>query len=102
MYRTFYTQQNSLKFTDSVKLNTAQFMFRARNHSLPPNLQNLKAYDNLLVHRIRIRTQRQLFCLSNSGPLLWNNLTKSVIIKNSIYAFSTNYKNVLIHFYDDN
>ena len=29
MYRKLYTQHNSLKFTDSVKLNTAKFMFRA-------------------------------------------------------------------------
>ena len=50
MYRKLYTLHNSSKFTDSVKLNTAKFMFRARHHSLPPNLQNLfkvKAYDNL-------------------------------------------------------
>ena len=75
-------------------------MFRARHHSLPPNIQNLfkvKAYDNLLFHRIRIRTQRQLFCLSSSG-----NLTKSLRIKNSIHVFSTNYKMVLINFYDNN
>ena len=73
MYIKLYTQLNSLKFTDSVKLNTAKFMFRARHHSMPPNLQNVfkvKAYkpiiiiiiyDNLLIHRIRIRTRRKLF-----------------------------------------
>ena len=57
MYRKLYTLYNSLKFTDSFKLNTAKFMFRAINHSLPPNFQNLfkvKAYDNHLFHRIRI------------------------------------------------
>ena len=80
-------------------------MFRAKNHSLPSNLQNLfsvKAYDTLLFHRSRIRTQQKLVCLSSSGPQLWNNLIKSYRIKNSIYALSTNYKKVLIHFYDDN
>ena len=92
MYRKYYSQHNSLKFTDSVKLNIAKFIFRARNHSLPQNLHNLikvKAYDNLLFHRIRIITQYKLCCLSSSGPQLWNNLTKSLIIKNSIHAFST-------------
>ena len=67
MYRKLYTQHKSLKFTDSVKVNTAKFMFRAIHHYLPPNLQNVfkvKAYDNLLFHRIRIITQRTLFCLS--------------------------------------
>ena len=60
MYRKCYTQYISLKFTDSVKLNTVKCMFRARNHSLPSNLQNLfkvKVNDNLLFHRITIRTQ---------------------------------------------
>ena len=52
------------------------------------------------------------FCLSSTVPQLWNNLTKYLRIKNSIssiedryvyiHAFSTNYKKVLIHFYDDN
>ena len=77
MYRKFHTQRNSLKFTDSVKLNTAIFMFSARHHSMPSNVQNIfkvKAYDTLLFHRIIIRTQRQLFCLSSAGPQLWNNL----------------------------
>ena len=86
MYRKLYTQHNSLKFTDSIKLNTAKCMFRARHHSLPPNIYNIfkvKAYDNLLFYRIRIKTQRKLFCLSSSGPLLWNNLKKYVRIKNS-------------------
>ena len=41
MYRKLYTQQHSLKFSDSVKLNTAKFMFRARHYSLLPNLQNV-------------------------------------------------------------
>ena len=32
MYNKFYTQHNYLKFTDSIKLNTATVMFRARHH----------------------------------------------------------------------
>ena len=41
MYSTFYFKYNNLKFDDIVKLNTVKFMFRARNYSLPLNLQNL-------------------------------------------------------------
>ena len=70
-------------------------MFRTRNHFLPPNLRNLfkiKAYDNILFHRIRIITQRKLF----------NNLTTYLRIKNSIHAYSTNYIKVSLTFYDDN
>ena len=62
-------------------------MFRVRKHSLPSHLQTIfkvKAYATFLFHRIRIRTQRKLFCLSSSWPRLWNNLTKSTRIKNSI------------------
>ena len=58
MYNKCYTIQKYLKFTDIVKLNTAKYMFRARNHSLPSNLENIfkvKADDTLLFHRIRIR-----------------------------------------------
>ena len=60
IYIKCYTQHNSLKFTDSIKLNTTKFMFRAKHHSLPLNLQNIfevKAYDIILFHIIRIRTQ---------------------------------------------
>ena len=33
MYIKCYTQHNSLKCTDSVKLNTVKVMLRARSHS---------------------------------------------------------------------
>ena len=33
MYRQFYKQHNSLKFTNSVKLKSAKVMFRARHIS---------------------------------------------------------------------
>ena len=54
MYNTFYFKYNNLKFYDIVKLNTVKFMFRARNYSIPLNLQNLfkiKYYDNILFHK---------------------------------------------------
>ena len=53
MYRKLYTKHNSLNSTDSVKLNTTQFIFRVRNHSLPSNLHIIlksKAYDSIRFH----------------------------------------------------
>ena len=70
-------------------------MFRPRNYSLLLNLQNLfkiKSYENLLFHRIKIRTQRKYLIISNMGPQLWNNLKKVLRIKNNLKTFRTNYK----------
>ena len=102
MYNTFYFKYNNLKFDDIVKLNTVKFMFRARNYSLPLNLKNLfkiNSYNNLLFHRIKIRTQRKYFCISNIGPQLWNNLKKVLRLQNNLKSFSINYKKVLISLY---
>ena len=105
MYNTFYFKYNNLKFDDIVKLNTVKFMFRASNYSLPLNLKNLfkiKYYNNLLFHRIKIRTQRKYFCISNMIPQLWNNLKQVLRIKNNLKSFNTNYKKVLISLYNNN
>ena len=95
MYNTFYFKYNNLKFDDIVKLNTVKFIFRARHYSLPLNLLNLfkiKSYNNLLFLRIKIRTQRKYFCISNMGQQLWNNLKKVLRITNNLKSFSKNYK----------
>ena len=69
MYKNFYTISNSLKFVDIVKMNSIQFMFRARNNVLPKNFKLLykaKSYNGNLFHRIKVRTNRKGFCLSNT------------------------------------
>ena len=57
MYNTFYFKYNNLKFDDIVKLNTDKFT----------DLFKIKSYNNILFHRIKIRTQRK-FWISNMGP----------------------------------
>ena len=61
---------NSLKCDDIVKkMNSIQFIFRARNTLLPKYLLLLykaKSYDGNLFHRIKVRTDRKAFCLSNT------------------------------------
>ena len=76
MYNTFYFKYNNLKIDDIVKLNTVKFMLRARNYSLPSNLQNLfkiKSYGNLLFHRIKIKKNIRKYCyISNMGTQYGN------------------------------
>ena len=92
MYNTFYFKYNNLKIDDIVKLNTVKFMLRARNYSLPSNLQNLfkiKSYGNLLFHRIKIKKILENIVIypiweHNMGTQLWNNLKKVLRITNNL------------------
>ncbi len=52
---------------DLVKLNTLNFMFRANSLILPHDLQFLFLPKNHnKFHRIKLRTDRKSFCLSNN------------------------------------
>ena len=51
-YSTFYIIHKSLQFHDIIKMNTIEFMFRARNNLLPINLQNLYS---IKLHNIIIQ-----------------------------------------------
>ena len=56
-------------------------MIQARNNILPKNLQLLykaKSYNGNLFHRIKVRTDRKAFCLSNTGTMLWNRLPQKI------------------------
>ena len=80
-YSTFYIIYKSLQFHDIVKMNTIKFMFSVRNNLLPINLQNLYSinlHNTYLFHRFKVRTDRKSFCLSITGPRLWNNLEDSI------------------------
>ena len=102
MYTNFYTIYNSLKFDDIVKMNSIQFMFRARNNILPKNLQLLykaKSYNANLFHRIKVRTDRKAFCLSNTGPMLWNRLPPKIRKITKLNNFKTIFKSFMISSY---
>ena len=80
-----FLQSKLLKFTDLVDYQTAQTMFKAKNMSLPGNIQKLfgepegdynlrgKEKGNFKVNYRR--TTGKSFCISNSGVELWNGLT---------------------------
>ena len=60
-----------------MKYNIAKFMNWANNKILSINLQKvykIKNYNKNLLYRIKVRTYRKAFCLTNVGPKLWNNL----------------------------
>ena len=102
MYTNFYTISNSLKFDDIVKMNSIQFMFRARNNILPKNIQLLykaKSYNGNLFHRIKVRTDRKAFCLSNTGPMLWNRLPQKIRNITKLNNFKTIFKSLMISSY---
>ena len=53
IYSNFYTIYNSLKFDDIVKMNSIEFMFRAKNNILPNHLlYTAKSYNGNLFHDI--------------------------------------------------
>ena len=62
-------------------MDTMKFMFRVGNNILPFNLQKLysiKLHDTYLFHRFKVKTNRKAFCLSITGPRIWNNLSYSI------------------------
>ena len=82
-------------------------MFRIRHHSLPSNLHILFGRLMLmLLEKIISSIEFELEPNENFfiylAQQLWNILTKYVKIKNITYAFSSNFSNVLITFYDEN
>ena len=82
MYTNFYTISNSLKFDDIVKMNSINFMFRARNNLLSKNLQLLdkaKSLNGNLFHRIKLRTD-----ISKSILFIeyWSNAVEQITTKN--------------------
>ena len=103
-YNKLHSTFNILNFNDIVKYNTAKFMKRANNKMLHINLQKLykiKTYNKNLFYRIKVRTDRKAFCLTNVGPKLWNNLNINLKYNNNPNKFNKNYKKYLISLYKD-
>ena len=77
-------------------------MFRNRNNVLPKNLQLLykaKSYNGNRFHRIIVRTDRKAFCLSNTGPMLWNRLPQKIRNITKSNNFKTMFKSFMISSY---
>ena len=54
-------------------MNSITFIFRDRNNVLPKNLQLLykaKSHNGNIFHRIKVRTNREALCISNTGTML--------------------------------
>ena len=103
-YNKLHSTFNILKFSDIVKYNTAKFMNRVNNKMLPINLQKLykiKTYNKNLFYRIKVRTDRKAFCLTNVGPQLVNNININLKYNNNPNKFNKNYNKYLISLYKD-
>ena len=77
-----FVQSNIMKFTDIVKYQTAQVMYKAKNYKLPNNIQRLfnerqlryKLRGKANFDRLRFRSNRKGFCISICGVRQWNTL----------------------------
>ena len=72
------------------------------NYLLPINLQKLysiKLHNTYLFHRFKVRTDRKSFCLSITGPRLWNNLDDSISKILNVNVFNRTLKKYLLNSY---
>ena len=104
-----FLQANLLKFTDIVKFQTAQLMYKARKNMLPQNIQilfrdregryQLRGENNFRVNKIH--TTRKSFCISFCGVKLWNSLGEDLKQCASLQQFKKKYKEHVFEGYGD-
>jgi hypothetical protein len=98
-----------MKFTDMVKFQTAQVMYKAKNNKLPNNIQKLfnerqLSYNlrgKLHFDRFSIRTTRKGFCISVCGVKLWNSLNMEIKQCPSMKQFKRRYKEMVFQSYSN-
>ena len=81
-------------------------MFKAKNSSLPSNVQQLftineesSYYSMRQKHKFAVkyaRTNIKSKCLSVYGVKLWNKVSSSIGLDSSFLSFKRNYKNYLL------
>ena len=92
-----------LKFSDLVNYKIGMLMFKAKNASLPSNIQQLftnnqesSYYSTIQKHKFAVkyaRTNIKSKCLSVYGVKLWNKVSSSISLDSSFLSFKRNYKN---------
>ena len=50
----------------------------------------------IIDHRIKVRTDRKAFCLSNTGTMLWNRLPQKIRNITKMNNFKTIFKSFMI------
>ena len=104
-----FLQSKIMKFTDMVKFQTAQVMYKAKNNKLPNNIQKLfnerqLSYNlrgKLNFDRFSIRTTRKGFCISVCGVKLWNSLNMEIKQCPSMKQFKRRYKEMVFQSYSN-
>ena len=104
-----FLQSKIMKFTDMVKFQTAQVMYKAKNNKLPNNIQKLfnerqLSYNlrgKLHFDRFSIRTTRKGFCISVCGVKLWNSLNMEIKQCPSMKQFKRRYKEMVFQSYSN-
>ena len=99
--------RNSLKLEDIVKLNTAVFMYKVHEQTLPPTIQELfkvreTQYNfrgTCVLEKKWARTNTKRRCLSITGVNLWNSLDIELKLCTSIKKFKKMFKNSAINKY---
>ena len=102
-----FIQSKLLKFTDIVSYQTAITMYKAKNHLLPLNVQNLfrnrEGGYNLrgesVFKTLSRRTTLRSFCVSIVGVKLWNSLGDEYKLCPSINRFKSMYKSMIFSSY---
>ena len=95
-----FFQSKLLKFTDIVSYQTAIIMYKARNHLLPANIQQLfrdreGGYDlrgNFDFKTLNRKSTMRSFCISMIGVKIWNSLSEVHKQSPSIKQFKAMYK----------
>ncbi len=93
-----FIQLKIIKLYDTIELMTAQFLYKARNNSLPRQLQRMfhereGGYDlrePLNFKILTCRTPIKKFCITNCGVKLWNRLSVDLKQCPTINQFKTN------------
>ena len=104
-----FLQSKIMKFTDIVKLQTAQVLYKAKNKKLPCNIQKLFNVRQLCYNlrgklnfdRFKIRTTRKSFCISICGVKQWNSLNVELKQCLSMMQFKRRYKQMVFQTYSN-
>ena len=99
--------KNALKFEDLVKINTAVFMYKVHNKTVPVCIQEQfkhreTQYDlrgTCVLEKKGARTKTQSRCISVIGVNLWNSLDKEQKLCTSIKRFKTLFKTKVLNRY---
>lgn len=98
-----------LKFMDLIKFKTAQIMFKARQKTLPRNLQ-IMFKDRERVYNLRgkfefkcpiVNSKKKSMCITVYGVHLWNSLNVQLKECANIQQFKHMYKNLFVKEYID-